>query len=135
MLKTKFKPLDREQFALLREAKRIVASEFDKEISLQDKDVLDQIYGYALESESDRLYEIFNTMHASLDSDQASQGKDNTVVQGKWDAKNDAETRKDAEKTKEKTKKGAVENNKVQLGDVIEGKECVGFYRGRPMFK
>ena len=84
-----------------------------------------------LESESDRLYEIFNQMHASLDSDQASQGKDNTVVQGKWDAKNDAKTPKDAETSQ----KRAVENHKVQLGDIVEGKECVGFYRGRPMFK
>jgi len=86
MLKTKFKPLERGQFALLREAKRLISDEYGKEISLQDKDILDQIYGYALDSKSDRLYEIFNDMHASISDDQTNDtDKDNNgVVQGNF---------------------------------------------------
>lgn len=125
MLKTKFKPLDREQFSLLRESKRLVASEFGKELSLQDKDILDQIYGFALESETDRLYEIFNQMHSSLDKDQKTDSNKSTVVQGDWGA-NKATGTSRAELVIEK---------KVKMGDVIDGQKCVGFYRGHPMFK
>ena len=125
MLKTKFKPLDREQFALLRESKRLVASEFGKELSLQDKDILDQIYGFALESESERLYEIFNQMHQSLDPEHETTSKEGKVVQGDWDNKV-APTPAEPEQVAEK---------KLKVGDIVDGQKCVGFYRGQPMFK
>lgn len=125
MLKTKFKPLDRKQFSLLREAKRLVATEFGKELSLQDKDILDQIYGFALESEEDRLYEIFNEMHSSLDDEQKIDKSQNTVVQGEWGNS----------KPVAAPKKELVAEKKTQVGDIVDGQKCVGFYRGHPMFK
>ena len=125
MLKTKFKPLERKQFSLLREAKRLVATEFSKELSLQDKDILDQIYGFALESEGERLYEIFNEMHSSLDDEQKTDKKQNTVVQGDWANS----------KPTSAAKEELVVEKKIQVGDIVDGQKCVGFYRGHPMFK
>jgi len=43
MLTTKSTPLSREQFFLLRESKRLVAAEFEKDLKIQDKDILDQL--------------------------------------------------------------------------------------------
>ena len=124
MLKTKFKPLDREQFALLRESKRLIEAEFGEQISLQAKDILDQIYGYALDSRSDRLYEIFNKMYASIDDQGDAGDGDEKVIEGNF------------KKTKERPVKAkAATANKVKIGDVVDGQECVSIYRGQPVFK
>ena len=122
MLKTKFKPLDREQFALLRESKRLIEAEFGEQISLQDKDILDQIYAYALDSSTDRLYEIFNKMYASIDDQGGTGDSNDKVVEGKF------------KKAREMQVKAA-SANKVKIGDIVDGQECISIYRGQPVFK
>lgn len=62
MLKKDFVALQREQFALLREGKRLVLKEFGKKLSLQDKDILEQLYGFALDSKEEELFEIFSRL-------------------------------------------------------------------------
>jgi len=123
MLKTTFTPLDREQFALLRESKRIVQTEFDKELKLQDKDILDQIYAYALESKGERLFEILNSLSSQInngDTKSANQESKSNVVSGRWSKSKTDDTE---------------QSTAVKVGDTVDGKICVGFYRGQPTFK
>lgn len=116
MLDTNFVPLQREQFAMLREAKRLVTKEFSIELSLQDKNVLQRLYGFALESKNERLFEIFNELYSAQKPAKAE------------------------EQTSKKPQDTAVDHKLVQLdsirvGDVVNGKRCTGFYRGQPVFK
>jgi len=123
MLKTKFTPLNREQFALLREAKRLVATEFKKDLKIQDKDIMDQIYGFAFESAQERLYEIFNTLHSSFEDTDSEESQDSKNVIGL------------PERSTNKNVKKKANNDPIKVGDVLDGKKCVGFYRGQPIYK
>jgi hypothetical protein len=57
--------LSREEFALLRVARRLVQQEFDQHLALETADVLDRLYGYALDSEEEALFDL----HAELNAD------------------------------------------------------------------
>ena len=116
MLDTNFVPLQREQFAMLREAKRLVAKEFSIELSLQDKNVLQRLYGFALESENERLFEIFNELYSAQKSTKAQD-----------------QTKKAAQSTTANNTPAQLDP--IQVGDVVDGKRCTGFYRGQPVFK
>ena len=80
-MKINFIPLSREQFAQLREAKRIIKEEFNADLQLQDKNVLEQLYKYALESKNDRLFDIFNEIYQSHADNTDPQQGDQKVVQ------------------------------------------------------
>ena len=118
MLDTNFVPLQREQFSMLREAKRLVTKEFSIELSLQDKNVLQRLYGFALESENERLFEIFNELYSAQKSTKA-QDQD--------------QTKKAAHSTTANNTRAQLDS--IQVGDVVDGKRCTGFYRGQPVFK
>lgn len=123
MLKTSFIPLDREQYALLREAKRLILKEFEQELKLQSKDVLDKLYAFALESKEERLFNIFSELHASQEAKRKAKSEpDSNIIAGQW-AQNDSA----------KNQKKSMKN--IQIGDVVDGKRCTGFYRGNPVFE
>ncbi len=116
MLDTNFIPLQREQFAMLREAKRLVTKEFSIELSLQDKNVLQRLYGFALESENERLFEIFNELHSAQKPEKV-------------------EAHKNARPKNSPANSSSSKLDSIKVGDVINGKRCTGFYRGQPVFK
>ena len=107
MLTTKYKALDRAQFKLLREAKLIIKQEFDFNLKLQEADVLDKLYEYAMESSGEELYEIFNEITRSMEPTSPA-----PVAQ--------------------RSTKTSTKNAKV--GDIINGKKVVSMYRGKPVF-
>lgn len=115
MLKTSFVPLNREQFSLLREAKRLVSEEFNKDLILHNKNVLDEVYAFSMESKEERLYEIFNRLQNSTQIDPA--------------------TNNDNENANALPKDHDALIKKIEVGDMINGKRCTGFYRGQPVFK
>lgn len=112
MLKTKYKPLDRVAFKTLREAKKIIKDEFDQDLSLHDENVLDVLYEFAMEAQSEELYNIFNKL-----SPGATQIVETSAPVPR--------RRAFASRSKDS----------VKVGDVISGKRCVSMYRGKPVFE
>ncbi|MDF1782406.1 MAG: hypothetical protein P1U67_14025 [Alcanivoracaceae bacterium] len=106
--------LTRDQFIKLRNAKSMIKTEFGKDVSLQDEDILNQIYAFALESNGEKLFDLFTEI--SNDSGTAPSPSNNG-------------------------KPAAHANNnishagRVMVGDVIEGRVVTGMYRGKPLFK
>lgn len=105
MLTTKYNVLDRAQFQLLREAKVMIKKEFDRDLVLQNDDVLDKLYEYAMESREEALFNIlyeFKQLSANSRADSQPQVK--------------------------------VAAGRLSVGDIIGGKRCVAIYRGKPVF-
>jgi len=115
MSKKRFVPFKREQFALLREAKKLVLTEFKEDLSLQDKHILGKISSYSIESSDTRLKEIYQQLNADAGSAQAA-----------------SSTARSSEKNKTSAAK---QGEKIQIGDMVDGKRCVGFYRGQPVLE
>lgn len=116
MLKTKYKALDRVAFKLLREAKQIIKDEFAQDLSLKDDSVLDALYEFAMESQGERLFEIFSEL-----SKEASEPEPV------------AEAAPVAVNRKAKNNKNSAET--IRIGDIVDGKRCVSMYRGKPVFE
>jgi len=108
MLNEKFVPFKREQFTLLAKAKRLVLEEFGDEVSLQDKNIVRKIKTY-------RLKDIYDQL--SLEAEPAPE---QNVTQPSAKNNNDSL---------------AKSTDKIQVGDMVDGKLCVGLYRGQPVFK
>lgn len=66
MLNKKFEAYDRSQYALLREAQGIIASEFSRDLKLRDKDIMAQLNVYSSQSMYERLFDIWYELNASL---------------------------------------------------------------------
>ena len=115
MSKKGFVPFRREQFALLREAKKLVLTEFKQELSLQDKNILDKINSYSIESSGTRLKEIYQQLNTDTGSAQAA-----------------SNTTRSSDKNQSSAAK---QGKKIQIGDMVDGKQCVGFYRGQPVLE
>ena len=113
MLNEKFVPFKREQFTLLAKAKRLVLEEFGDEVSLQDKNIVRKIKTYAAESADSRLKDIYDQLSLEPAPEQ-------NVTQPS--AKNNNHSL-------------AKSTDKIQVGDMVDGKLCVGLYRGQPVFK
>jgi len=112
-----FVAFNREQFRLLREAKRLVLKEFDQQLSLQDSDVVENIYKYALESDDEALFDIFEQLKGPAQSPDSKSSSVDTINAASKDSK-----------------KGS-SDNALKVGDMVDGRRCVGFYRGQPVFK
>lgn len=56
--------LSREEFVLLRDARDFIQQEFDQHLALENADVLDRLYGFALDSEKEDLFDL----HAELNT-------------------------------------------------------------------
>lgn len=117
MLSINIKTLRREQFIQLREARKLIKEEFSETISLTDDGVLDEIYKYALESENEALFDIFESFKNAGGSQIINANDTNKTETAK--PTNGLFTRK----------------TKVQVGDVIDGKKVVRMYRGAPVFE
>lgn len=115
MSKSNFIPLDREQFKLLGEAKRLIAKEFNQQLALQSSDLINEIGRYSQKSESSRLLNIFKQLQLSPSENCETANK------------------KTAKKRKPSGQK--VVKNAIKVGDIVKGQTCTGFYRGQPVFK
>ena len=115
MLNNKFVPFKREQFTLLAKAKRLVLEEFGDELSLQDKNLVRKIKTYASESTDSRLKDIYDQLNIAAQP----QVKKSPIQP----------------RDKENNKSQAKNTGKIQVGDMVDGKLCVGLYRGQPVFK
>jgi|GEM_PF-3574627 len=106
------KKLSREQFSKLREARVLIKEEFSTTISLGSDDVFDEIYKYALESETEDLFHLHETL-LGIDPSQP-------------------DTQPASAKVEPPKSRGKV---KLQVGDIVDGKRVVQFYRGAPVFE
>lgn len=111
MLVGQKKVLTREQFIQLREARKLIKEEFAECISLSEEDILDTIYEYALRSEGEALFDLFNLINDNATKNGSHQPI-NSQSQGM----------------------GGIAK-KAQIGDVINGQTVAGLYRGKPIFK
>ncbi len=114
MLQSSYTSITREQFSLLRQAKKLIKDEFDEELMLQDAKVLDSIYEYALRSEKEQLFDIFSSL---------TNGEEPTAVVSTHEAK------------PTHTTKPVNDAGKVKIGDTVNGQKCVAMYRGKPVFE
>ncbi len=118
MLKATQPTITREQFAMLRDAKKLVKDEFGEELMLQHANVMDLLYQFALRSRNEKLFELFTTLNGGK---MPGRG----INPGKLSpAANDAVT------TKPPARSGP-----VKIGDIVDGERCVRLYRGNPVFE
>jgi len=75
MIKFEFVALSREQFTLLREAKREVKKEFGEDLTLADDNVLKELYGYALESKGETLFGIYDELRSGIEKQELARKK------------------------------------------------------------
>ena len=121
MTNNNFVPLSREHFALLREAKRLIANEFQENLTLQGSNILDRIHVFAQTSNSNRLLDIWTELKAP----------EKNSTEGYPGPANDSVMKPNGEpKNNDDRPKGA-----IKVGDTVNGKKCTGFYRGQPVFK
>ncbi len=71
------RPLNEEEFVLLRQAKHLINDEFAEELTLIDGDVMDKLYGFALDSTSEELFDVYSYLgsrpsHPSLGANDSS---------------------------------------------------------------
>jgi len=118
ILKTQYKPVSREQFKLLREAKQLVKQEFSEDLALQDDAVLDKIYEYALRSDGEGLFELFSEL--TREAEYVSPN-------------NEAKEKPSHSLSMKKIDLNAI--SQVKVGDVVNGARCVSMYRGKPVFE
>ena len=113
MNKSSYIAISRDQFAQLRQAKKLVKDEFQADLSLQDQDVLDRLYEFALESESEALFNIFSELNGAQSQESANDSKPALTA----------------------SEPGKKSGQSVAIGDIVDGKRCVSMYRGQPVFK
>jgi hypothetical protein len=105
--------LGREEFVLLRVARRLVQQEFDQHLALENADVLDRLYVYALDSDEEALFDL----HAELNAD-AEGGLE--VEDDQHLSTEDADTSDQIEPNTDK---------EPDTKDVVEGDRPPGFIR------
>ena len=103
----------REQFKLLCEAKRLVAKEFDQNLALNSDDLLERLSAFAKDSNQSRLTSIHQK-----------------IALGQIAIKSSSPSKKQTPEPTTLPKS----QDKIKIGDVIDGKVCSGFYRGQPVF-
>lgn len=103
----------REQFQLLCEAKRLVLKEFDENLALHADDLMEQLSLFAKVSNQSRLTSIHEK-----------------VALGQIAIKSSTPSKK----AKQATIPEQSIQDKIKIGDIIDGKVCSGFYRGQPVF-
>ncbi|MCY4045534.1 MAG: hypothetical protein OXE99_10685 [Cellvibrionales bacterium] len=59
------KVFSREEFRLVREARQLIKEEFDEVISLTSHNLRQEIYHFALESEHEHIFAIFEKVYQS----------------------------------------------------------------------
>lgn len=127
MLETKFLSLSKAQvnlllkpepFALLREAKRAISTEFATDLVLHSKDILNNLHTFSMESKDKRLLEIYNQLL------QYSEIEPQAVVS----------TGEQISITEDTPPTPNTKTAKISIGDIVDGKRCSGFYRGQPVF-
>lgn len=121
-MKANLLPLSREQynlllsskpFNLLREAKRKIAEEFEQDLALHSKDVLNDVYKFSLDSKEERLLDIYNILqqHLGIEAEEFPSANHSNSIG--MDVPN---------------------TDKILIGDIVDGKRCTGYYRGQPVF-
>jgi hypothetical protein len=80
MIEFDFVALSREQFTLLREAKREVKKEFGEDLILADDNVLKSLYAYALESKGETLFTIYDELRSGIEKQEFARKKRTQVV-------------------------------------------------------
>ena len=103
----------REQFKLLCEAKRLIAKEFDQNLALHADNLVEQLSVFAKVSSQSRLTSIHEK-----------------VALGQIMIKSSSQPKQQAQAQTASIKP----QDKIKVGDIIDGKVCSGFYRGRPVF-
>ena len=68
MLKPTRKTITKEQFRILREARRLIKLEFDAPFSLQSDTLMRDLYGFALRSENDELFDLFGEVNPTTEA-------------------------------------------------------------------
>lgn len=121
MTNDNFVPLSREHFALLREAKRIIADEFQENLTLQGGNILDRIHIFAQTSRSNRLLDICTELKTPEQN--STEGYSSPAIEDVIEPKGESKAHDDMSK------------EAVKVGDIVNGKKCTGFYRGQPVFK
>jgi hypothetical protein len=130
-----FEPVSRDQFLQLREARRLVKQEFGEQLVLNADDVLDHLFEFALESKSDKLFDVFAALKGPANAEggmssnspsqsSQSESRGRTQIGGflRPSPSGNATT-------------NTPEHTNIKVGDVVEGKRCVAWYRGNPVFK
>ncbi len=102
----------------MREAKRLIRKEFDRDFKLQSSDVIEQLHKFAKASISDDLMSIYKQL--KVEDPKSSQPVGDRV---KAKAKSDLSMAING-KSKE-----------IRVGDIVDGRECVGLYRGQPVYR
>lgn len=103
----------REQVKLLCEAKRLISKEFDQNLELNSDDLMERLSTFAKDSNQSRLSSIHQK-----------------VALGQIAIKSSSPSKKHAPEPTALPKS----QDKIKIGDVIDGKVCSGFYRGQPVF-
>ena len=106
--------LTRDQFIKLRNAKAMIKEEFGKDVSLQDEDILNQIYAFALESNGEKLFDLFTEISNEAGTAPSSHGKPAAAANSNGNTSH---------------------AGRVMVGDLVDGKVVTGMYRGKPLFK
>lgn len=121
MSKNNFVALNRDQFAILLEAKRLVSQEFKQTLSLQDQDILSKLKVYSDRSSNDRLTKIYQQLETKLAI------RETTGV--------DLATKNpNPQSTSYRQQNVSKSSDQIQVGDIIDGKQVAGLYRGQPVF-
>jgi len=103
-------PINRDQFRLLREAKSLIKQEFNEVVNLQDEAILVKIYNYALDSENEELFSVYEQL-------------------------NSVENNATPPSANKQAKPVNTQDKTINVGDIIDGQKCVSIYRGSPVFK
>jgi hypothetical protein len=110
--------LSREQFAKLREAKRLIKEEFGQELILHEADVMEKLYHYASESRDDDLYQIHLAFSNNAESPSSP-----------------APEQPRARVSKARPPFAKKAPHKIQVGDIVDDQRCVSIYRGKPVME
>ena len=143
MLKIDFEPISRDEFMQLREARRLVKQEFGADLELHAEDVLDKLFGFALESKSDALFDLFSALKGVPDgpapertatSSEAPES-DQPQIGGFLRPVPAQATNGGNGKPAPSAPNPAHPQANIRVGDIVDGKRCVGWYRGNPVLK
>ena len=119
MLNAENGALSREQFVLLRQAREVIKKEFSTVIRLSENNILEKIYKYSLDSEGEELFNIYNSLVGVK-----------SPVSDAADVKSASDIPRQSIEASTKNPPG----NRIEVGDVIDGKKVTSIYRGRPVF-
>ncbi len=102
---------------MLCEAKRLIAKEFDQNLALHADNLVEQLSVFAKVSSQSRLTSIHEK-----------------VALGQIMIKSSSQPKQQAQAQAQAQTASIKPQDKIKVGDIIDGKVCSGFYRGRPVF-